>query len=48
MILRGTPHGVGGERKPPVFLQPGDTVTIEIEGIGALSNPVIAEGVNVR
>jgi 2-keto-4-pentenoate hydratase/2-oxohepta-3-ene-1,7-dioic acid hydratase in catechol pathway len=43
VILTGTPHGVGGARKPPVFLQPGDTVTIEIEGIGALTNPVIEE-----
>jgi 2-keto-4-pentenoate hydratase/2-oxohepta-3-ene-1,7-dioic acid hydratase in catechol pathway len=30
--------------KPPVFLQPGDTVTIDIEKIGALTNPVVAEG----
>jgi 2-keto-4-pentenoate hydratase/2-oxohepta-3-ene-1,7-dioic acid hydratase in catechol pathway len=29
--------------KPPVFLQPGDTVTIDIEKIGALTNPVVAE-----
>jgi 2-keto-4-pentenoate hydratase/2-oxohepta-3-ene-1,7-dioic acid hydratase in catechol pathway len=29
--------------KPPVFLQPGDSVTIEIEKIGALTNPVVAE-----
>jgi 2-keto-4-pentenoate hydratase/2-oxohepta-3-ene-1,7-dioic acid hydratase in catechol pathway len=29
--------------KPPVFLQPGDTVTINIEKIGALTNPVVAE-----
>jgi 2-keto-4-pentenoate hydratase/2-oxohepta-3-ene-1,7-dioic acid hydratase in catechol pathway len=29
--------------KPPVFLQPGDSVTIEIEKIGTLTNPVIAE-----
>ena len=43
VILTGTPHGVGGARKPPVFLQPGDSVTIEIEKIGALTNPVIAE-----
>lgn len=42
----GTPHGVGGARKPPVFLQPGDTVTIQIDGIGTLTNPVIAEGAN--
>jgi len=44
VILTGTPHGVGGARKPPVFLQPGDTVTVEIDGIGALTNPVVAEG----
>lgn len=43
VILTGTPHGVGGARKPPVFLQPGDTVTVEIEGIGALTNPVVEE-----
>jgi len=40
VILTGTPHGVGFARKPPVFLQDGDTVTIEIEKIGALTNPV--------
>ena len=43
VILTGTPHGVGGARKPPVFLQPGDTVSIEIEKIGTLTNPVVAE-----
>jgi 2-keto-4-pentenoate hydratase/2-oxohepta-3-ene-1,7-dioic acid hydratase in catechol pathway len=43
VILTGTPHGVGGARKPPVFLQPGDEVTIEIDGIGRLTNPVIEE-----
>jgi 2-keto-4-pentenoate hydratase/2-oxohepta-3-ene-1,7-dioic acid hydratase in catechol pathway len=43
VILTGTPHGVGFARKPPVFLQPGDIVTIEIDNIGALTNPVIAE-----
>lgn len=43
VILTGTPHGVGAARKPPVFLQPGDTVTIEIEQIGSLTNPVIEE-----
>ncbi len=40
VILTGTPHGVGGARKPPIFLQPGDTVSVEIEGIGTLTNPV--------
>jgi 2-keto-4-pentenoate hydratase/2-oxohepta-3-ene-1,7-dioic acid hydratase in catechol pathway len=43
VILTGTPSGVGAASTPPRFLQPGDTVTIEIDGIGALSNPVVAE-----
>jgi 2-keto-4-pentenoate hydratase/2-oxohepta-3-ene-1,7-dioic acid hydratase in catechol pathway len=44
VILTGTPHGVGMARTPPVFLKHGDTVTIEIEKIGKLTNPVVAEG----
>lgn len=44
VIFTGTPHGVGMARKPPIWLKPGDTVSIEIEGIGALTNPVVAEG----
>ena len=40
VILTGTPHGVGMARKPPVWLKHGDSVTIEIDGIGALTNPV--------
>jgi 2-keto-4-pentenoate hydratase/2-oxohepta-3-ene-1,7-dioic acid hydratase in catechol pathway len=43
VILTGTPHGVGVARVPPVFLKAGDTVTVEIEGIGELTNPVIDE-----
>ena len=43
VILTGTPHGVGMASKPPRWLKPGDTVTIEIEKIGALSNPVAME-----
>jgi 2-keto-4-pentenoate hydratase/2-oxohepta-3-ene-1,7-dioic acid hydratase in catechol pathway len=43
VILTGTPHGVGAARKPPVFLQPGDSVTIDIERIGQLTNPVVEE-----
>jgi 2-keto-4-pentenoate hydratase/2-oxohepta-3-ene-1,7-dioic acid hydratase in catechol pathway len=35
---------IGGARKPPVFLQPGDTVTVEIESVGVLTNPDVAEG----
>jgi 2-keto-4-pentenoate hydratase/2-oxohepta-3-ene-1,7-dioic acid hydratase in catechol pathway len=45
VILTGTPHGIGAARKPPLFLQAGDTVTIEISGIGALTNPVRDEEV---
>ncbi len=40
VILTGTPEGVGFVRNPPIFLEPGDTVTVEIERIGALTNPV--------
>lgn len=43
VILTGTPHGVGAARNPPVFLKDGDTVTVEIDGIGALTNPVVDE-----
>ena len=43
IILTGTPHGVGFARNPPVFLRPGDQITIEIENIGSLTNPVIEE-----
>lgn len=43
VILTGTPHGVGMARKPPRFLQPGDRVKVEIEGIGTLENPVVEE-----
>jgi 2-keto-4-pentenoate hydratase/2-oxohepta-3-ene-1,7-dioic acid hydratase in catechol pathway len=42
LILTGTPAGVGIFRDPPRLLQPGDEVTIEIEGIGTLTNPVAA------
>ena len=45
VIMTGTPHGVGFARKPPVYLQAGDTVSIEIEHIGTLTNPVIDEPV---
>ncbi|HTO02649.1 MAG TPA: fumarylacetoacetate hydrolase family protein [Opitutus sp.] len=43
VILTGTPHGVGMAAKPPTWLQPGDSVTVEIEGIGELTNPVSLE-----
>jgi 2-keto-4-pentenoate hydratase/2-oxohepta-3-ene-1,7-dioic acid hydratase in catechol pathway len=40
LIATGTPAGVGFSRKPPVYLQPGDEVTVDIESVGALTNPV--------
>ncbi|MDQ2798802.1 MAG: fumarylacetoacetate hydrolase family protein [Armatimonadota bacterium] len=43
VILTGTPQGVGMARKPPRWLKPGDIVSIEIEKIGTLTNPVEAE-----
>jgi 2-keto-4-pentenoate hydratase/2-oxohepta-3-ene-1,7-dioic acid hydratase in catechol pathway len=43
VILTGTPHGVGMASTPPRWLKPGDTVSIEIDGIGTLTNPVIQE-----
>lgn len=43
VLVMGTPGGVGFARKPPVFLRPGDTVTVTIEGIGELVNDVVDE-----
>jgi acylpyruvate hydrolase len=43
IIVSGTPSGVGFARKPPVWMKPGDTCEVEIEGIGTLSNPIKAE-----
>ncbi|MDQ4062645.1 MAG: fumarylacetoacetate hydrolase family protein [Actinomycetota bacterium] len=43
LILTGTPAGVGFARDPKVFLKAGDEVTIEVEGLGSLTNPVEAE-----
>lgn len=40
LVSTGTPAGVGFFRKPPVFMQPGDVVVVEAEGIGRLENPV--------
>ena len=42
VIATGTPAGVGAYHEPPVWLRPGDTVTVEVEGLGRLVNPVIA------
>ena len=41
LIVTGTPAGVGVFRDPPVFLEPGDRVRCEIEGIGAVENPIV-------
>jgi len=43
VILTGTPQGVGFARKPPVWLKDGDTVSVELEKIGTLTNPVVNE-----
>ncbi|HET6683338.1 MAG TPA: fumarylacetoacetate hydrolase family protein [Gaiella sp.] len=42
LILTGTPAGVGIFRTPPRLLEPGDEITIEIDGVGSLTNPVVA------
>jgi len=42
LIATGTPAGVGFTREPPAYLRPGDEVTVEIDGLGALVNPVVA------
>lgn len=41
VVATGTPSGVGVFRDPPVFLEPGDTVRCEIDGIGSVENPII-------
>jgi 2-keto-4-pentenoate hydratase/2-oxohepta-3-ene-1,7-dioic acid hydratase in catechol pathway len=43
VIVTGTPGGVGWVRKPPLWMKPGDTVEVEIDGIGILKNPIAAE-----
>jgi 2-keto-4-pentenoate hydratase/2-oxohepta-3-ene-1,7-dioic acid hydratase in catechol pathway len=43
ILATGTPSGVGFSRKPPIFLKAGDSCEVEIEGIGVLRNPVVAE-----
>lgn len=43
VIATGTPGGVGRDRKPPVWMQPGDRIEVEIEGIGTLANPIVDE-----
>ncbi len=43
VILTGTPSGIGNTRVPQVFMMPGDTVMVEIEHLGVLTNPIVAE-----
>ena len=43
VIVTGTTGGVGAYFKPPKWLKPGDTVDVEVTGVGVLRNPVIAE-----
>lgn len=43
IIVSGTPGGVGSKRNPPLWLKPGDSVEVEISGVGLLRNPVVAE-----
>jgi 2-keto-4-pentenoate hydratase/2-oxohepta-3-ene-1,7-dioic acid hydratase in catechol pathway len=43
VISTGTPGGVGSRRNPPRFLKAGDTVEVEISGIGVLRNPIVDE-----
>ena len=43
VIVTGTPGGVGAGRDPPLWMKPGDEVEVEIEGVGLLRNPIVAE-----
>jgi 2-keto-4-pentenoate hydratase/2-oxohepta-3-ene-1,7-dioic acid hydratase in catechol pathway len=43
VISTGTPAGVGVFRTPPIFLEPGDRVRVEIEGIGSVENPIVGD-----
>ena len=42
LIITGTPAGVGMGMKPPRYLRPGDTVRVEVAGLGAVTTPIIA------
>jgi 2-keto-4-pentenoate hydratase/2-oxohepta-3-ene-1,7-dioic acid hydratase in catechol pathway len=42
LIITGTPAGVGAFRDPKVWLKPGDEIVIEVDGVGRISNPVVA------
>jgi 2,4-didehydro-3-deoxy-L-rhamnonate hydrolase len=44
LVFTGTPSGVGGTRKPPRFLSPGDVLESTIEGIGTIVTTFVAKG----
>jgi 2-keto-4-pentenoate hydratase/2-oxohepta-3-ene-1,7-dioic acid hydratase in catechol pathway len=43
VIITGTPGGVGDRRTPPVYMKGGDTVEVDISGVGVLRNPIVNE-----
>ena len=43
VIATGTPGGVGSRRVPPLWMKPGDEITVEVERLGILTNPVAQE-----
>lgn len=43
VIVTGTPSGIGLARDPKIFMKPGDVCEVEIEGVGLLSNPIVAQ-----
>ena len=43
VILTGTPGGVGAKREPPIWMQPGDVIEVEISGVGLLRNTIVDE-----
>ncbi len=47
VIATGTPGGVGFARQPPVWLEPGDIIEVNVEGVGAIRNRVVAEDADV-
>lgn len=43
IVATGTPAGIGGRRVPPRWMRPGEMITVDVPGIGTLTNPIIAE-----
>lgn len=41
LLLTGTPEGVGYSRKPRILMRPGDSVTVSVEGLGSITNPIV-------